>query len=425
MTSSPSIRVRGRTFSDDELKASAEPLESIEPWLATILRAEHVSALFGSGLSIAVSSLAGTNGAGMNSEIPEIRDKAKVEARAKENAKLVGRAEPNIEDKVRTLLELKAGLQVLQDGESEKVEAALNEMLKSFYEGILTAESELRDAYSGGAPASDALECLIDLLLAVTSRPASRERAHVFTTNYDRLIEWSADQAGLRTMDRFVGALEPVFRSSRVDVDMHYSPPGIRGEPRYLDGVFRLTKLHGSLDWRASKGSVTRMPLGFGTSAETLAATVGENDHVLIYPRPAKDVETSEYPYSELLRDFSAAVCRPNSSLFTYGYGFGDDHINRVIADMLAVSSTHLVIVSFDDAGGRIGKWIEQTNRLSQISWLIGPEFATLDKLVSTYLPNPPLAKLASEQHKLLDSRGNAPAVATASEKNGVDEQQG
>ena len=38
-------------------------------------------------------------------------------------------------------------------------------------------------------------------------------------------------------VDRFVGALTPVFRSSRVDVDLHYNPPGIRGEPRYLEGV--------------------------------------------------------------------------------------------------------------------------------------------------------------------------------------------
>ena len=52
----------------------------------------------------------------------------------------------------------------------------------------------------------------------------------------------------------------------------------------------------------------------------------------MIYPNPAKDIETAYYPYADLFRDFSASLCRPNSSLITYGYGFGDDHINRVIA---------------------------------------------------------------------------------------------
>ena len=50
----------------------------------------------------------------------------------------------------------------------------------------------------------------------------------------------------------------------------------------------------------------------------------------MIYPNAAKDVETAYYPYAEVFRDFSATLCRPNSSLVTYGYGFGDDHINRM-----------------------------------------------------------------------------------------------
>jgi hypothetical protein len=55
---------------------------------------------------------------------------------------------------------------------------------------------------------------------------------------------------GLHVLDRFVGRMNPVFRASRLGVDLHYNPPGIRGEPRYLEGVVRLTKLHGSIDWR-------------------------------------------------------------------------------------------------------------------------------------------------------------------------------
>ena len=44
-----------------------------------------------------------------------------------------------------------------------------------------------------------------------------------------------------------------------MDIDMHYSPPGMRGEPRYLEGVARFTKLHGSLDWVYSDKDIRRM----------------------------------------------------------------------------------------------------------------------------------------------------------------------
>ena len=66
----------------------------------------------------------------------------------------------------------------------------------------------------------------------------------------------------------------------------------------------------------------------------------------MIYPNAAKDRETADYPYVELFRDLAVAVCRPNSTLVTYGYGFGDEHVNRVIRDMLTIPSTHLVVIS-------------------------------------------------------------------------------
>ena len=67
---------------------------------------------------------------------------------------------------------------------------------------------------------------------------------------------------------------------------------------------------------------------------------------LMIYPNSAKDRETTAYPYVELFRDFAAAVCRPNSTLISFGYSFGDEHINRVIEDMLTIPSTHLVVIS-------------------------------------------------------------------------------
>src|SRR5690606_6877613 len=135
-----------------------------------------------------------------------------------------------------------------------------------------------------------------------------------------------------------------IFRSSRLDLDMHYNPPGIRGEPRYVEGVVRFTKLHGSIDWVYANRTVRRVGLPFGArSLEPYTELPGFDnslvESLLIYPNAAKDRETAEYPYVELFRDFAAAICRPNTVLVTYGYGFGDEHINRVIEDMLTIPS--------------------------------------------------------------------------------------
>ena len=48
---------------------------------------------------------------------------------------------------------------------------------------------------------------------------------------------------------------------------MHYNPPGIRGEPRYLEGVARFTKLHGSVDWIYTMRNIRRFGLPFGADS--------------------------------------------------------------------------------------------------------------------------------------------------------------
>ena len=103
----------------------------------------------------------------------------------------------------------------------------------------------------------------------------------------------------------------------------------------------------------------------------------------VIYPNPAKDVETLAYPYSELFRDFAAAVCRPNNVLLTFGYGFGDSHINRVIADMLTIPSTHLVVVSRDPMTTLDS--FRQANNYppGQTTELVGPSVGGLEEFVN------------------------------------------
>ena len=130
------------------------------------------------------------------------------------------------------------------------------------------------------------------------------------------------------------------------------------------------------------------------------------NDARIFYPNAAKDKETSEYPYVELFRDFAAAICRANSTVVVYGYSFGDDHINRVITDMLTIPSTHLVIMSFNDQGDRIKNFYERVKRPAQISLLIGEHFGDLETLINHYLPKPAIDRTTIKMFDLLKARG-------------------
>jgi hypothetical protein len=128
-------------------------------------------------------------------------------------------------------------------------------------------------------------------------------------------------------------------------------------------------------------------------------------------------VETGEYPYAELFRDFSAALCRPNTALVTYGYGYGDDHINRVIADMLTIPSTHLVAISFDWCSGRLSTFLDHVGHDAQVSLLVGRHFGNLATLVEHYLPTPAFETIFLRRSDLLRRRFDPTPIDSATEE--------
>ena len=392
--------------------------QRIEPWLTALVQSEHLSLLIGSGLTHAVHGIA-KNGqlSGMNSTQLGIFDDA-ISGEAKRISRIAGRERGNFEDQIRAANDLLRGLAImpppdLPDGTSGHTQVAslrksLTNAIESFSASILSGERDLALAETKNR--EDAFNYLVSFLMSFASRSGTRERLHLFTTNYDRYIEAGADVAGLRMIDRFVGTLAPVFRASRLDVDLHYNPPGIRGEPRYLEGVARFTKLHGSVDWVDCDGAVHRIGLPFGAQDVAPYLTLSGTDkpdalRLMIYPNAAKDRETTAYPYVELFRDFAAAICRPNSTLICYGYGFGDEHINRVIEDMLTIPSAHLVIISYGDPLGRIMDTYDRLGRHAQFTLLVGDHLGDLRALVDHYLPKPAIDRTTFRMAELLKAR--------------------
>lgn len=381
----------------------------IEPWLSSVFQSEHLSLLLGNGFTTAIANHAGASAVQMGPVTFGCPGENKVKEQAKRVAEATGRGDQNLEDELSAALSLLSGLQILGHEDAPKWETAIDRVLGKFIRDILGTERGIRDGLER-APSAEharAREVLVSFLMSFASRAASRERLQIFTINYDRLIERGADLAGLRILDRFVGAVEPEFRSSRLKIDMHYLPPGIRGEPRQLEGVVHLTKLHGSLDWRYERPRLFRTPLPFGADDTHPGLPAKPQDSLVIYPNAVKDVETSAYPYADLFRDFSAALCQPNSVLVTYGYGYGDDHVNRIIADMVTIPSTHLVVIAWGDKPHKkIGTFLERVGRPQQISLLVGKHFGDIGQLVAHYLPKPAIDPLTMRMAELVERRG-------------------
>lgn len=381
----------------------------IEPWLTSLFQSEHLSLLLGSGLMHAVHFLAANKPAVGMGVVPLSNYQDEISKAAEDAAKKMGREKGNLEDQIRVANELLRGLEILgKTEEAMKLHDELRSILEKFSRSILQSEAGIATAHEKNR--MQAFNTLVTFLMSFAGRTGGRDRLNIFTTNYDRLIEAGAELAGLHLLDRFLGNLMPIFRSSRLDLDMHYNPPGIRGEPRYLEGVARFTKLHGSVDWVETGNDIRRIGLPFGMeSVEPFLKTPGlegvSPHKLMIYPNAAKDRETSDYPYVELFRDLAASVCRPNSTLVTYGYSFGDEHINHVVRDMLTIPSTHLVVISRDDSLGRIMKTYEELGRPSQISLLIGPALADLSILTENYLPKAAIDKTTFRMSELLKQR--------------------
>ncbi|HUN16178.1 MAG TPA: SIR2 family protein [Saprospiraceae bacterium] len=372
----------------------------IEPWLTAIFQSEHFSLLLGAGLPIGLTYLAGVTAQGMDRIEFDIY-KDEIKNWSDKSATELERGKANIEDDFRSAIELLQGLKIQGIGDAKDLEADINKKLETFIRNIIKTEKD----FNQSAKYQEALNVLKSFLISFSSRTATRERTNIFTTNYDRFIELALDSSGILTIDRFVGKIKPVFRTTKLELDYHYNPPGIRGEPRYVEGVIKYTKLHGSIDWKFDVNSITKLPLEFGVDEKTNQIPQSPKDFSVIYPNSSKGIDTAYFPYSELFRDFSSAVCRPNSVVVTYGYGFGDTHINRVIEDMLTLPSTHLVIISFDNASGRIQKFYEKMNP-AQVTLIIGNHIGSLQNLVENYLPKAAINRIQERLVKNLEKRG-------------------
>ena len=172
------------------------------------------------------------------------------------------------------------------------------------------------------------------------ARPLNLKRVNLFTLNYDTLVEQATDAEGVVLLDGFVGTTRRVFRPESYEHDLYFPAETTEGRVHRFDRVLHLYKLHGSITWVAEAPTLED-PYGVATRSFSAQSP----DPLLIYPTPTKFAEMLGMPYAELFRRFAATITRPQSVLFVVGYGFGDEHVNAIIRQALAVPSFTLVVV--------------------------------------------------------------------------------
>jgi hypothetical protein len=240
---------------------------------------------------------------------------------------------------------------------------------------------------------SDKLKTHSELIKRFLLRPVSLPRLKIFTINYDLVLEKTLDHLGVSYFDGFIGTVERTMRPESYHYDLYFPGETTEGRVSRVDRVVQLYKLHGSVNWKRKES---------GNLYEVVQGPFLEDkdyEDLLIYPSPIKYDEMHGYPYSEMFRHFSTAINRPQSVLFTIGYKFGDNHINRIIYQALSIPSFTLVIILPEyDKNSEITRLVENVHS-DRILFITGGEWddiekhfkggaGTLQGFVDKYLPD-------------------------------------
>jgi hypothetical protein len=386
----PFVAVRGATPLKDEVELRAH--------LATLLRLENVGLLLGAGASVAAGgkTMAGLWGdflAASPDEAKWLLEHKFIEKGAlEEDAGL--REVPNVEE-LGDALEI-AYVEWRRQGHADADRLA--EVRAQLSRAVVRA-ALLQPAWwesLGGAEAdAEQLENHRSVLQKlVAARQPGQAAPWVFTTNYDLAIEWAAESIDLQVVNGFLGVHGRRF--SPQSFDLGYRNTQARGEARF--GVYNiyLAKLHGSLSWREEADQVYEVQARLAVRRINKFLTDASRTELglMVMPRAAKYMQTVGYVLGELFRRFSEFLARPQAALVVCGYGFGDEHINRLLRSALLNPTLQLVIY-FPGFGGDV-KAATLPNALRKLLSLKNPRVtvvggdaeAYLDKLAAQ-LPDP------------------------------------
>jgi len=160
-------------------------------------------------------------------------------------------------------------------------------------------------------------------------------QTRVFTTNYDLAIEYALDEAGMDYIDGFKGTVSRSFHPEVYGQVLYTAPSAEQRRTLPVPNLLYVYKLHGSINWRGKGKEPDRKVIQVPVDASHT-----EDELALIYPTQEKESSALGYPYADLIRALNDTLLAREVGLLTIGYGFGDDHINRVLDRALASNYT-------------------------------------------------------------------------------------
>jgi len=313
-------------INDPSNKPKAGCKGQVEEALLAALHSTNVVVLLGSGASLSAKNDGGPNPPGMLQLWQAVKDEFGDSAFNEIANSVIGHVPADGEENIEVLLSLcKMSIELLEvKADKEKVEKDSElpthsrlEQLKDF----VTAAEHTILAQVGFVRSDTELPAHASFLRKFARRSPEKPRVKLFTTNYDLCIETAGLRLGIVLIDGFSHSAEQRFNRDHFDHDI-VRRAAFSTKVDYLDGVFHLHKLHGSVDWRRRPDEVV---------IRSLEDPNDDCKPVLIYPRSSKYQEAFESPFLDMFAAFQAALREPDTTLIVSGFGFADDHISAPI----------------------------------------------------------------------------------------------
>lgn len=250
-----------------------------------------------------------------------------------------------------------------RQGSPELVQA--HKVRSALFRAVVNAATLKEDWWKSplGADLADELWAHRSILQKLTAaRQPGQPAPWVFTTNYDLAIEWAAESVDLQVINGFLGVHSRRF--SPQSFDLGFRNAQAKGEARF--GVYNiyLAKLHGSLTWKEVDYSLYEVPASEAwRDIDDFLTGCTEELSYLVLPRAAKYLQTVGYVMGEMLRRFAEFMARPQTALIINGYGFGDEHINRLIRSALLNPTLQVVVYLPEFKGDPAAADLPQTVR--------------------------------------------------------------
>lgn len=226
----------------------------------------------------------------------------------------------------------------------------------------------------------DKLDAHKTFLHRLSRRRVRDPRLKVFTTNYDLCFERAASTLGGVVIDGFSFTSPRQYDPRYFSYDIMRRPRTGEDQGNYLEGVFHLYKLHGSVNWaRSTKGIIQEK------------TDPSPDEACLIYPARGKYQQSFLPPHLESMSQYLAALREPSTCLIVAGFGFNDDHLSEpLLAAVRSNPHLRLIIVgpgvtTRESEGDKANRYWQEFFTLGKDGedvWFINASFSEFAKLI-------------------------------------------